>query len=871
MARFSTWREAVRLMGPAFLVSVAYLDPGNWATAIEGGSRFGYDLVWVVVLSNLIAILLQTLAARLGLVTGKHLAELCREEYPRLVSVLLWVLCEISIVALDLTMVIGTAVGLNLLFHLPLLQCILLSGLDSLLLVLLVPSLGLRRGELLTVCLIFVVVLCFLGDLLLSKPPLTKLVSGLWPRLTRDSLYTAVSLLGANVMPHNFYLHSALVSVQAKQMDRSSGPSLEELCRYNLIDIAAALGVALLVNVAVMLVAAATFHSAGITVNTLQDAHDVMEQILSSSLAPMAFGTALLCAGQLSTFTGTISGQVVLKGFMNINLKVWVRRLLTRSAAIAPAAILQVMYGSAAIYQMLLIAQVVLALQLPFTLVPLIKITSSASHMGAFANGRAVQLAAWAAALLIFAANLMLFLDMIWPAAAEIQTASEAPTALAILTSMLAELRQAPFHGLAYLACVVLAAAALSLILWMIVTPLKDAAPSKDHLAPLLSHKADDWWEPGSPEALEAAGALAEQDQLGRVEVGRLQLTQCDNRHRPHGGAVETTSEVPRGALPATEGAAVLDIRGEEGRPGDNGSWSGSRSSSGSPTGSGSGRARSSGGSEPEDWEDLVDIVTIGGRHAPHPHLSLPLAAGAPQPPARPEAPGAGSSAGAQPAAAGLGQGKRRQCAALLDAFWGELYDPHGEPVLHSWAARGGRAGAEGRGAEEEAEAVERVARCLECLSLQAGSALLQARCEEAALAHVEQHVDSLARALRPAAPGGLPHLDLFGFWSILRMLQFMQAESRPELWGRYSSVLNKLQGVLLWSTPTGPQADFTCRVAGALQGHVTGAEANVQGRLPPAAAPSAEQAFGKGKQIAFSVLKRYRRHLSRTGRPAML
>lgn len=204
--------------------------------------------------------------------------------------------------------------------------------------------------------------------------------------------------------------------------------------------------------------------------------------------------------------------------------------------------------------------------------------------------------------------------------------------------------------------------------------------------------------------------------------MGRLQLTQCDNRHRPHSGAAETTSEVPRGALPATEGAAVLDIRGEEGRPGDNGSWSGSRSSSGSPTGSGSGRARSSGGSEPEDWEDLVDIVTIGGRHAPHPHLSLPLAEGAPQPPARPEAPGAGSSAGAQPAAAGLGQGKRRQCAALLDAFWGELYDPHGEPVLHSWAARGGRAGAEGRGAEEEAEAVERVARCLECLSLQAVS-----------------------------------------------------------------------------------------------------------------------------------------------------
>uniref|UniRef100_A0A061SL89 Manganese transport protein n=1 Tax=Tetraselmis sp. GSL018 TaxID=582737 RepID=A0A061SL89_9CHLO len=414
MKVFQGWTNALRLMGPAFLVSVAYLDPGNWATAIEGGSRFGYDLVWVVVLSNLIAILLQTLAARLGLVTGKHLAQHCRHEYPPLVSVLLWMLCEVSIVALDLTMVIGTAVGLNLLFRLPLLQCILLSGLDSLLLLMMVPSLGLRRGELVTVGLILVVVCCFLWDLVLSKPPITEVLGGLWPRLSRDSLYTAVSLLGANVMPHNFYLHSALVSGQASQIGHG-GCSVSDLCRYNLIDISAALGIALLVNVAVMLVAAAAFNSVGITVSTLQDAHDVMEQLLSSSIAPAVFGMALLCAGQLSTFTGTISGQVVLKGFMNIKLTVWVRRLLTRSAAILPAAIVQIMYGSAAIYQMLLIAQVVLALQLPFTLVPLIKITSSPRHMGAFANSRVTQAAAWGAAVIIFAANLLLCMELIWP------------------------------------------------------------------------------------------------------------------------------------------------------------------------------------------------------------------------------------------------------------------------------------------------------------------------------------------------------------------------------------------------------------------------------------------------------------------------
>ncbi|KAF8064691.1 nramp2 [Scenedesmus sp. PABB004] len=467
--------RAARIMGPAFLVSVAYMDPGNLGAAIEAGSRHGYQLVWVVVLSNLIAILLQTLAARLGLVTGKHLAQVCREAYPPAVCLLLWVLCEISIVALDLTMVLGTAIGLNLLLGWRMLPCILLTGLDALLLLLLVPRQGVRSSEQVTVGLLVMVLGCFAVDLVLSKPPLRAVLGGLVPRLSADSVYAAVCLLGANVMPHNFFLHSALVAGQARG---AASTSLRRLCLYNFLDIAAALGLALVVNVAVLLVAAATFHQAGIVVETLQAAHDLMERILSSSAAPAAFGLALLCAGQLSTFTGTIAGQVVLRGFLGVRLPTWLRRVATRGAAVLPAALLQYHGGDAATYRFLLVAQVVLALQLPFTLIPLIKATSSARLMGSHRSSAALAAAAWAASALVFTANLLLFAAQLAPGAALVPPVSAGgpDSAAHQYLDNLAGLAWArPGRFLLLLALLLAAAGLLALQLWMLLTPLSDA------------------------------------------------------------------------------------------------------------------------------------------------------------------------------------------------------------------------------------------------------------------------------------------------------------------------------------------------------------------------------------------------------------
>ncbi|GIL44393.1 hypothetical protein Vafri_1861, partial [Volvox africanus] len=489
--------DAFRIMGPAFLVSVALVDPGNWATAIEAGSKFGYELVWVVVASNLIGILLQTLAARLGIVTGKHLAQVCRESYPSQVCALLWALCEISIVALDLTMLLGTAIGLNLLFGWPLLPCIVMTSLDALLLLLLVPAQGVRKSEALIVGPLAIVVACFLVDLLVSRPPVRSVVSGLLPRLRRDSVYTAVSLLGANVMPHKFYLHSALVSGQAAKAAAAVGGAaaaarndyqghIRALCLYNVLDIGAALGVALVVNVAVLLVSAATFHSAGVVVHTLQAAHDLMEQTLSSSIAPAAFGTALLCAGQLSTFTGTIAGQVVLQGFLNIHISTWLRRLVTRTAAIIPAAILQYAYGDRGTYKFLLIAQVVFALQLPVTLIPLIKATSSRQLMGCHASSRLTSVAAWAATGLVFFANLMLFMTQMLPQLSSGKGILDKDGPLDAWIDRVASLAyNDPLHAVGLLGLLLAASAFLALQLWMIITPLR-----VDATAPLSSSPA---------------------------------------------------------------------------------------------------------------------------------------------------------------------------------------------------------------------------------------------------------------------------------------------------------------------------------------------------------------------------------------------
>ncbi|KAJ7548820.1 hypothetical protein O6H91_07G028500 [Diphasiastrum complanatum] len=399
----------VSFLGPALLVSIGYMDPGNWATAIEGGSRFGYELIWTVVLSNLIAILLQSLAARLGLVTGKHLAQVCHDEYPRPVCVSLWLLCEASLVALDMAMVLGTATGLNLLLGLPILACVLLVAMDILFLMFILPFLGVRKAELIPVSIVGVVLLSVVLSALFSKPSPSAVIAGVMPRLRRDSLYTTVSLLGANIAPHNLYLHSALVLVQRK----ASSLSIKEHCKHNLVEISFALGAAIMVNLAVLLVAAATFHNAGLVLLTLQDAHVLMQHVLSHSVSPLAFGLALLCAGQLSTLTGTIIGQVVIEGFFGTNIDAWLHRLIVRAAAVVPAILCAWKYGNEGIYQMLIFSQIVLALQLPFMVIPLIKATSSQACMSSNKSTVIVEFVAWIIVALAFILNLSLILNML--------------------------------------------------------------------------------------------------------------------------------------------------------------------------------------------------------------------------------------------------------------------------------------------------------------------------------------------------------------------------------------------------------------------------------------------------------------------------
>eukprot|EP00879_Flechtneria_rotunda_P013472 GHRR01014066.1.p1 GENE.GHRR01014066.1~~GHRR01014066.1.p1 ORF type:complete len:1200 (+),score=508.94 GHRR01014066.1:1255-4854(+) len=373
---------------------------------------------------------------------------------------------------------------------------------------------GVRTSEQLTVGLLVMVLVCFLVDLLLSKPPIRAVLGGMKPVLQRDSVYAAVCLLGANVMPHNFYLHSALVAGQARG---KASHSLRQLCLYNFLDIAAALGLALLVNVAVLLVAAATFHQAGTVVETLQDAHDLMEKILSSSVAPAAFGLALLCAGQLSTFTGTIAGQVVLRGFLNVRISTWLRRVSTRTAAVLPAALLQYAWGDKATYKFLLVAQVVLALQLPFTLVPLIKATSSKKLMGSHKNSVPLAVAAWAASGLVFLANLMLFVAELWPGAAfvpeVIPGAPDSP--LHQYLDNIAGLAWArPVQFLLVAGLLVSAAALLALQLWVIITPLSHNMEVTPLLLRQTSSRDKQMWQAYAPD-LEHDVAAAEEFSAG--------------------------------------------------------------------------------------------------------------------------------------------------------------------------------------------------------------------------------------------------------------------------------------------------------------------------------------------------------------------
>jgi manganese transport protein len=390
--------------GPAYLVSVGYMDPGNWATDLEGGARFGYQLLWVLIMSNLMAVLLQTLSARLGLIQGRDLAQACREAYPKSISVALWILCELAIAACDLAEVLGAAIALNLLFKIPLLYGVLITSLDALL-ILWLARFGIRIIEAVVLVLVATIGTCFAIEIWFAKPNVLEMATGLVPRLTNESLYVAIGILGATVMPHNLYLHSALV--QTRRVGQSE-ESKRQACRFNLFDSVIALNLALFVNAGILILAASVFFKNGQEVKEIQQAHQLLSPLLGTALASILFGVALLASGQSSTITGTMAGQIVMEGFVDIRMQPWLRRLITRLVAITPAILTIMIFGEQSSYQLLILSQVILSLQLPFAIIPLIHFTSDKRKMGNFANAPWVKSLAWLTAAIIVGLNLRL-------------------------------------------------------------------------------------------------------------------------------------------------------------------------------------------------------------------------------------------------------------------------------------------------------------------------------------------------------------------------------------------------------------------------------------------------------------------------------
>ncbi|GAA4458550.1 Nramp family divalent metal transporter [Nibrella saemangeumensis] len=401
-------------VGPGLMVAVGYMDPGNWATDIAGGAQFGYKLLSVILISNLFAMLLQHLALKLGIATGRDLAQACREQYSRPVAMVLWVLSEIAIAAMDLAEVIGSALALNLLFGIPLSVGVVITALDVLLLLYL-QNKGFRILESIVAGLIFIIFLCFAYEILLSRPDIGAVAGGLLPRreiVTNPSmLYLAIGILGATVMPHNLYLHSSIV--QTRNFARTDDGRRSAI-RYATIDSSVSLLLAFFINGAILVLAAATFHFSGNqTVADITDAHRLLDPLLGAQVAGAVFAIALLAAGQTSTLTGTLAGQIVMEGFLKLRLKPWLRRLVTRMVAIVPALIVTILYGDEKIGDLLVLSQVILSLQLSFAVVPLVQFTSDKLSMGAFVNPRWLKLTAWAISAIIIALNSYLLLETV--------------------------------------------------------------------------------------------------------------------------------------------------------------------------------------------------------------------------------------------------------------------------------------------------------------------------------------------------------------------------------------------------------------------------------------------------------------------------
>ncbi len=408
-------RRLLAFAGPGYLVSVGYMDPGNWATDLAGGSKFGYTLLSVILLSNLMAILLQALAARLGIVTGRDLAQACRASYSRPVNLLLWLACEAAIIACDLAEVIGTAIALKLLFGIPLIGGALLAALDAFLLLLLMNK-GFRFLEAFVIALLIVIAACFTIQIAAAAPPVAVMLRGFVPSseivTNPEMLYIAIGIIGATVMPHNLYLHSSIVQTRAYER---SDAGRRDAIKWATADSTIALMLALFINAAILVVAAATFHKSGhADVAEIGQAFELLSPLLGLGIASTLFAVALLASGLNSTVTATLAGQIVMEGFLDLRLPSWARRLVTRGIAIVPVVIVTALYGERGTADLLVFSQVVLSMQLPFAVIPLVRFVSDKRKMGDFAVSRSVAAAAWIVAAVIVVLNAKLLLDMVW-------------------------------------------------------------------------------------------------------------------------------------------------------------------------------------------------------------------------------------------------------------------------------------------------------------------------------------------------------------------------------------------------------------------------------------------------------------------------
>jgi manganese transport protein len=412
-ASASFWRKLMAFWGPGLMVAVGYMDPGNWATDIKGGANFGYTLLSVVLISNLFAMLLQHLAAKLGIVTGRDLAQACRDHYSKPVAMVLWVLCEVAIAACDLAEVIGSAIALNLLFGLPLAWGVVLTILDVLV-VLLFQSRGFRVLESIVAGLIVLIFGCFLYEIIISHPDYFAILQGMVPQprvvTNPQMLYVAIGILGATVMPHNLYLHSSIV--QTRQIEQTE-PGKRMAIKFATIDSTLALFLAFFVNAAILILAAAAFNRNGLhDVEEIQDAYKLLAPVLGAGAASTVFAVALLASGQNSTLTGTLAGQIVMEGFLNLKLKPWLRRLITRGIAVVPALVVTLIYGDQATTDLLVLSQVILSLQRSFAVVPLVLFTSSKAKMGVLVNSPLVRVLAWSVSAVIIGLNVFLLWQM---------------------------------------------------------------------------------------------------------------------------------------------------------------------------------------------------------------------------------------------------------------------------------------------------------------------------------------------------------------------------------------------------------------------------------------------------------------------------